>query len=323
MVLVSVILPSYNHEEFISEAIESVLNQTFRDFEFIIIDDHSKDKSPEIIKKYQEKDNRIKACFHKENKGIARTQNECINMAKGKFIAFFNSDDVWDKNKLKKQLEVLEGDENLVVWTEGEIIDGQSKSLGMKFTQKFGGLRAKKSGNIFLNLLRGNFLFFSSIILKRENFENLRFTPQLRFHSDYKYESSLAEKYKFYFINEPLAKYRVHRDNTIDSDIEQIYKEKILIFEYFLMKYNDKIPKKIKWELYLDMCISYNILRSYNGSYKDLISSFLKAVKKKPFKIFNLILLVTFFSKIRYRIVNIPFKKIRILLKKIDHFLKK
>lgn len=108
MALISVLLPSYNHESFLSEAIESVLNQTFRDFEFIIIDDCSSDNSREIIKYYKERDERIKIYFHNENRGIARTQNELIDKAQGKFIAFLNSDDVWNKDKLEKQLKILE-----------------------------------------------------------------------------------------------------------------------------------------------------------------------------------------------------------------------
>ncbi len=74
MVLVSVILPSYNHEKYISETIESVLNQTFRDFELIIIDDHSPDNSTKIIKKYIEKDDRIRFYLHKKNMGIAKNR---------------------------------------------------------------------------------------------------------------------------------------------------------------------------------------------------------------------------------------------------------
>lgn len=110
---------------------ESVLNQIFKDFEFIIIDDYSSDKSLEIIKKYKEKDERNKIVFHNENKGISKTENELINMANGKYIAFLNSDDVWDKKKLEKHLKVLEMNENFIIWAEGEIIDQNSKPIGM------------------------------------------------------------------------------------------------------------------------------------------------------------------------------------------------
>ena len=76
MPLVSVIMPSYNYEEYISEAIESVLNQTFNDFELIIIDDASQDNSKKIIQLFDKKNIKIRSFFHKENKGLAKTVNE-------------------------------------------------------------------------------------------------------------------------------------------------------------------------------------------------------------------------------------------------------
>ena len=156
MPLVSVIMPSYNHERYISEAIESVLNQTFTDFEFIIIDDASKDKSKELIKAYEEQDSRIRAFFHKENKGIARTMNECLEESKGNFIAFFASDDVWVKEKLEKQLEVLNKNEDFIVWSEGELIDAQGNPTGETFTQMHNAFKRIKSGDIFEELLKDN-----------------------------------------------------------------------------------------------------------------------------------------------------------------------
>ncbi len=260
MVLVSVLLPSYNHEKFISETIDSVLAQTFKDFEFIIIDDFSRDRSKEIIKEYKEKDNRIKFLFHNENIGISKTENELLNMAKGKYIAFLNSDDVWDKKKLEKQLKVLESNENLIIWTEGEIIDRNSKPIGTKFTEKYSASRKKKSGNIFEELLYDNFIFFASLMFKKENLGDLRFNEKFNIINDYQLEVALAKKYDYFFISEPLAKYRVHEYNTIYSENQvPIIKEYILIFKLFLEKYSENIPNKIKLYLYqkfIDLSIS-------------------------------------------------------------------
>ena len=101
MPFVSVLMPSYNHEEYLPEVITSVLNQTFKELELIIIDDCSKDKSKTIIESYQEKDKRIKAFFHERNLGLASTMNDLLSQASGKYIAFIDSDDVWDRLKLE------------------------------------------------------------------------------------------------------------------------------------------------------------------------------------------------------------------------------
>ena len=125
MPLVSVLMTSYNHERFIQEAIESVLAQTCSDLELIVVDDASKDGSREIIKELQRKDKRIKPVFHASNKGIARTINDGIENSSGKYLALIASDDLWREDKLEKQLEILEKNENRVVWCNAEIIDGE------------------------------------------------------------------------------------------------------------------------------------------------------------------------------------------------------
>ena len=134
MPLVSVVIPSYNHEKFVSEAIESVLGQDFDDLELIIVDDASTDTSRQIIQKYAAEDARVRVILHETNCGIAKTCNDGIAAAKGKFLAVTASDDVWMKDKLSKQLAVLESDEDLVVWTEAEIIDESGQPVGSTWT---------------------------------------------------------------------------------------------------------------------------------------------------------------------------------------------
>ena len=255
---VSVIMPSYNHERYISEAIDSVLNQTFTDFELIIIDDASKDKSKEIIKVYAEKDSRIRAFFHSENKGIARTMNECLEKADGKFIAFFASDDVWVKDKLEKQLEVLAKDEDLIVWSEGLIIDAQGDPTGELWTARFESKR--KSGYLFEELLKGNFICGQSRIIKKRNIGDIKFNEALKYRNDYQFEVDLSRKYEYYFIPEPLAMYRVHGTNTTLSDTMGWQKDNITIGVYFLHKYGNEISNTAKCRLNLDISGGYSYI---------------------------------------------------------------
>ena len=126
---VSIILPTYNRAHIIEKAIQSVLNQTYQDFEIIIIDDGSKDDTKKIIRGFQEKDNRIKYIRFEENKGAAAARNAGIKMSKGEYITFQDSDDEWLPEKLEKQMKIIEtSSENIVVYCGFWRIDGDEKT---------------------------------------------------------------------------------------------------------------------------------------------------------------------------------------------------
>lgn len=105
--LVSVIMPNYNSERFLKQTIESVLNQTYSNLELLIVDDCSTDNSITIIKQYQEKDNRVKLFENEINRGCAYSRNLALRKAKGEWIAFLDSDDLWKPEKLEKQLAFM------------------------------------------------------------------------------------------------------------------------------------------------------------------------------------------------------------------------
>lgn len=104
--LVSIIMPCYNAERYIAQSIESVLAQTYQEWELLITDDCSTDKSVEIIKRYCEQDGRINLLIN-EHKGIAETRNASIARAKGRFLAFLDNDDLWKPEKLEKQISYM------------------------------------------------------------------------------------------------------------------------------------------------------------------------------------------------------------------------
>ena len=293
MPLVSVIMPSYNHEKYISDAIESVLNQSFKDIELIITDDSSKDNSKEIIRYYEKKDNRVLVFFHNENRGIARTMNEGIEKANGKFLSLFSSDDLWVKDKLKKQLKILQENENCIVWSDGLIVDDQGNPTGELFTQRHGALKRKKSGNIFEELLKGNYICGQSIIFKKKNIKNIKYDEKLKYLNDYKFMVDLARRHEFYFIPEPLVIYRIHGENSILSDKINWQKDNIIIRNYFLREYGDEISNKIKNKIMLSLSRSYlNI-----GKRENAKQYFFHAVKLDPFCLSNLIPLAIILTK--------------------------
>jgi glycosyltransferase involved in cell wall biosynthesis len=256
MPLVSVIMPSYNHERFISESIESVLNQSMADLELIIIDDASSDQSGQVIESYARTDDRIKTVFHEKNMGIARTVNDGIERATGKFIAFTASDDLWVKEKLKKQVKVLEENDNLVVWSEGEVIDDRGIPTGELYTEKYFGQGKTKSGDIFEDLLWASFIFGSSLILTRDNLGDIRFNPAFKYLNDYQFAADLAREYHYCFVPENLAKYRRHGANT-GTDNKGYLADIVLIRNYHLETYGSELSPGLKTHMYLNMAQAY------------------------------------------------------------------
>src|SRR5215470_19970518 len=119
---VSVLMAVYNAERFLSKAIESVLSQSFEDFELLIHDDGSKDNSVEIIQSFR--DPRIRAVLHPLNQGEARVRNQCLQRARGKYVAILDADDIAQTNRLRIQTDFLERDGRLILLgSRYEIID--------------------------------------------------------------------------------------------------------------------------------------------------------------------------------------------------------
>ena len=121
--MVSIITPNYNSESFVRQTIDSVRSQTHTDWEMIIVDDVSSDKSTQIIEEYMQKDKRIKLIRLKNNSGPAQARNRAIKEAKGRYIAFLDSDDYWHKDKLTKQLKFMEDYHCELSFTAYESID--------------------------------------------------------------------------------------------------------------------------------------------------------------------------------------------------------
>lgn len=253
MSLVSVVMTSYNHHRYISEAIESVLRQTFDDIELIIVDDASCDGSQDIIQRHQQSDSRIRFIFHKNNEGISRTTNDGFAAANGKYIAYIQSDDTWMPEKLEKQMQVLNKNEKLIVWSEAAVIDRHGNKTGESFTQHYKAVNRRKSGDIFLELIKGNFICVQSTIFKAEYVRNFQFDTRCFYANDYKFMLDLSKKYQFHFISTPLVNYRIHGDNLILKNRDVWDKDHFFLNKYFLQNYGDDLPKKLRALFYFRM----------------------------------------------------------------------
>ena len=158
---VSVIVPTYNRANLISETIESILNQTYKNFELIIVDDGSTDNTEEVIRKF--KDSRIKYIKTDNWGGPARPRNTGIKKAKGEYIAFCDDDDIWLPKKLEKQIRVFQiSNETAMLYTRFKTIEGDV--ISNKIFPENG---KYKSGNIFKSIYLRNLIACSGVIVKR------------------------------------------------------------------------------------------------------------------------------------------------------------
>lgn len=204
---VSIIIPTYNRALLLQKAIQSVLDQTFQDFEIIVVDNYSEDNTIEDVKSF--KDERIKIINIRNNGIIAKSRNRGLKESRGDYIAFLDSDDMWLPEKLELQVEYLrERPEYHLVYSNTWIINENGVRKGLFLKSEY-----FKEGEIFDELVKSNFIPQLTVLMKREVFENIGFLnedPSLRAVEDYEYWLRVALRYKIGFVKEPLAMYRVH-----------------------------------------------------------------------------------------------------------------
>ena len=201
---VSVIIPVYNGEKYIEEALESVLAQTFRDFEVIVINDGSTDTTEERLAKYQD---RI-VYVRQENRGLAATRGRGLELAKGEWIAFLDADDVWLPRKLELQVEFAgRHPEYGIVTTDALSFEGE-RTVVPSLKEWY----RPASGNVLENLLFGNWIPPSAAMIRRECFEKVNTfdVPPPAFGEDWLMWMQIAAYYPVYFIDEVLVRRRLH-----------------------------------------------------------------------------------------------------------------
>ncbi len=236
--LVSIILPSYNRAKILKRAIQSVIDQTFSDFELIIVDDCSKDNTEEVVKNFH--DHRIKLIRHERNKGAVAARNTGIKASKGKYVAFQDSDDEWLPQKLEKQIKVFEqGPSNLgVVYTSFWLIDGNQKRISppafIKHTE----------GDIHRTLLEYNFIGTPMAVVRRESFEKEGLFENLPRLQEWDLWLRISKRYRFAHINEPLAIAYLQQDSISRNVQALIHARKFILKRYF--QEISKEPKLLK-----------------------------------------------------------------------------
>lgn len=199
---VTIIMPLFNNQKYVSESIESVLNQTFTNFEIIVIDDCSSDNSVEIIEKLANKDRRIKLLSLDTNSGAAIARNRGLIESKGRFIAFLDADDLWKTNKLEEQLKFMKKNNYTFSCTSYDVIDSSGMSLNKEIYMKS---ELDYTGFLTNNLLQTVGIMIDSRFIQK----SLIKMPNLRRRQDAAtWLQILKAGHKCYGMKEVLASYR-------------------------------------------------------------------------------------------------------------------
>ena len=204
---ISIIIPNYNSEKYISQTLNSIINQTYKSWEVILVDDCSNKETIKILKKFK-RNKKIKIFFLKRNKGAAYCRNFAIKKAKSEFLAFLDSDDLWKKNKLKKQFNFMKKN-NLKFSFTNYLAKFENKNKILKI------LSPKKIS--FDEFIRNTCIATSTMMIKRNLIKDIKFTPT-KICEDYYFKCSILKKINYGFVlSEFLTTYKV-RENSLQSN---------------------------------------------------------------------------------------------------------
>ena len=229
--LISVILPVYNGEKYISDSILSVLNQTFKNFELIIVNDCSTDNTLAIIAEFAKKDPRIKIITNQINKKLPATLNIGHQKAKGDFITWTSDDNLYKPDAFKQYIHHLQNSQSQIVYSDIDLINHNGEFLRMR----------KLAEPEYL--INGNFIG-SSFLYKREVFEILEgYNEDLFLVEDYDFWLRAFNRFKFHYIKKSIYSYRLHSESltsqiSLNEEKSNLWKKNLgYMFQVFLDNY--------------------------------------------------------------------------------------
>ena len=199
---ISISTPLYNGEKYIEKTILSVIKQTYNNWEMLIVDDCSSDNSPNIVKKYVEQDKRIKYIRLEKNSGAAIARNKAIEIAEGEYIAFLDSDDLWKKEKLEKQINFMKENNYAISFTEYEEIDEDGRKLNIL-------IRVPKKPVTYRSYLLTNPIGCLTGMYSVKKLGKV-YMPNLRKRQDTGFWLKILKLDKAYSLKENLALYRIN-----------------------------------------------------------------------------------------------------------------
>ena len=254
--MISVVMPAYNTGKYIGEAIESILNQTFQDFEIIVIDDGSSDNTVDVVMSYMEKDNRIRL-IQNQHGGVSRARNAGVETAKYDWIALLDSDDVALPERLEKQWAAIQNDPEVIVWDTGIKnmgADGQIrpelKQIAPSTKEEF--FKKRKEGEVV-------YVGTTSAIFRRDiGLQVGGFDVRFKNSGDTEFWNRMGQHGPMLSVQEPLTLYRLHGESLTSKSFEHQFingrfiqlrakawaQGKDLLYEDYINDYNNQPPLK-------------------------------------------------------------------------------
>ena len=279
----SVIIPTYNREDILPKCIDSVLNQTFKEFELIIVDNGSTDNTKELIESYKQKDNRIKYIWQENSGSPAGSRNTGIKNASSEWIAFLDSDDYWYENKLQEVSNIINTvDDNIIAVSHYE--DKEVNSMLTSLLKHGEALTSKPYNELLFN---GNSLSTSAMCVRRDKILDIgMFDTQKDYFAveDYDLWMRLSKIGEFVYIKKPLGVFCISGSN-MSGNVELINDNlKTLLFNHFdTLDSSNKADMKKKH----GARVEYYRGRTYqmNGEFKKSIPILIQSIKQYPWTI--------------------------------------
>lgn len=215
--LISIAMTTYNGENFLCEQIDSILSQSYQNFELIICDDCSTDKTPEILQKYQQKDSRISIFFNKDNVGFTKNFEQALLHCSADYIALCDQDDIWYSNHLEILFQNIGN--NDCIGGNSEFIDENGKNLGIKMSDflqitKF----PQNNGDIYFHELYNNMIQGTASLFRKDLLKSVIPIPnEIKFH-DYWIALNACINNGCTYLNVPVLKYRRHTSNVTEYE---------------------------------------------------------------------------------------------------------
>jgi glycosyltransferase involved in cell wall biosynthesis len=274
---ISVVITCYNYGQYLDGCLRSVLDQTCRDWEAVVVDDGSTDDTPQVMARFADVPNL--RYVRRENGGQAVAKNTGIRESRGEFVAFLDADDLWEPTKLAKQIELFADPRVGVVYSRAKWIDEDGAALDNEFGGKY---LQPRAGRVTDWLFQDNFVWFSSSMVRRSCLEACgSFDESLAMGIDWDLWLRISTRYEFAYVNEPLLGYRVGHSGQMSRNTETRQRCSDRIMARFLENYPGAVSKgMVRNAYYLTYC---NRGEYYRANDKDAsYRYFLRALAMRP-----------------------------------------
>ena len=276
--LVSVITPTFNRADFVGECIESVLGQTYPNLEHLLVDDGSTDNTQEIVERYLP-DQRLRFA-RQANSGQATARNMGLGMARGEYICFLDSDNVWKLDKIERQLKLMQQHPAVdVIYGNQEVIDEDGNILPMPEHKRM----KRYSGRITDKLLLDNFVSFNTAMIRRRCFDKVKgFDQSVRAGDDYDLWLRFSAHFEFLHVPEIFGQYRVMK-NQISTDKERRFNSNKAMLERFIAAHPELVDEAQQRFVWSRFHVRRGRTRASAGRKADAFNDYLTALRLKPF----------------------------------------